>query len=164
VLLIIPLFAMVSQIGAQMGFDVQDNLPVLIVTYLAQTLPVALYMLANYFRTVPEEIEHAGLIDGCSRLDVIWRITLPLSIPAIISVLVYTFMIAWNEFLYAFIFLNSRELFTMPIQINTIFNDPSPRPHVVMAASTIMTLPVVILFLAMERFLRQGLSAGAVKG
>ncbi len=164
VLLIIPLFAMLSQIGGQLGFDVQDNLPVLVVTYLAQTLPVALYMLANYFRTVPAEIEQAGLIDGCSRLDVIWRITLPLSIPAIISVLVYTFMIAWNEFLYAFIFLNSRTLFTMPIQINTIFNDPSPRPHVVMAASTIMTLPVVILFLAMERFLRQGLSAGAVKG
>jgi multiple sugar transport system permease protein len=164
VLLIIPLFAMISQVGARLGFEVQDNLPVLISTYLAQTLPVALYMLANYFRTIPSEIEQAGLIDGCSRLGVIWRITLPLSVPAIVSVIIYTFMIAWNEFLYAFIFLNSRTLFTMPIQINTIFNDPSPRPHVVMAASTIMTLPVVFLFLSLEKFLRQGLSAGGVKG
>ncbi|MFQ5857902.1 MAG: carbohydrate ABC transporter permease [Anaerolineae bacterium] len=164
ILLIIPLFAMVSRIGARIGFDVQDNLPVLIVTYLAQTLPVALYMLANYFRTIPSEIEQAGLIDGCSRLGVIWRITLPLSIPALVSVAIYTFMIAWNEFLYALVFLNSRKLFTMPIQINTIFNDPSPRPHVVMAASTIMTLPVVILFLALERFLEEGLTAGGVKG
>ncbi|MEJ2267322.1 MAG: carbohydrate ABC transporter permease [Anaerolineales bacterium] len=164
VLLIIPLFAMLAQIGDRLGFYVQDNLPVLVFTYLAQTLPVALYMLTNYFRTIPSEIEQAGLIDGCSRFDVIWRITLPLSIPALVSVAIYTFMIAWNEFLYAFIFLNNHDLFTMPIKINTIFNDPSPRPHVVMAASTIMTIPVVILFLAMERFLEEGLTAGGVKG
>jgi multiple sugar transport system permease protein len=164
ILLIIPLFAMVSRIGAAIGFDVQDNLSVLVFTYLAQTLPVALYMLANYFRTIPAEIEQAALIDGCSRMEVIWRITLPLAIPALVSVAIYTFMIAWNEFLYALVFLNSRDMFTMPIKINTIFNDPSPRPHVVMAASTIMTLPVVILFLALERFLEEGLTAGGVKG
>lgn len=164
VLLIIPLFAMIARIGARFGFGVQDNLPILIITYLAQTLPVALYMLANYFRTIPAEIEQAGLIDGCSRSGVIWRITLPLSIPALVSVSIYTFMIAWNEFLYALVFLNSRVMFTMPIKISMIFNDPTPRPHVVMAASTVMTIPVVILFLALERFLTEGLTAGGVKG
>ena len=164
VLVIIPLFAMISRVGATLGFSVQDNLPVLIVTYLAQTLPVALYMLANYFRTIPAEIEQAGLIDGCSRSGVIWRITLPLSVPALVSVAIYTFMIAWNEFLYALVFLNDRVMFTMPIQINAIFNDPTPRPHVVMAASTIMTIPVVVLFLALERFLSEGLTAGGAKG
>lgn len=164
ILLIIPLFAMLAQIGSRLGFEVQDNLPVLIFTYLAQTLPVALYMLSNYFRTIPTEIEQAGLIDGCSRMGIIWRITLPLAVPAIVSVAVYMFMIAWNEFLYALVFLNDHNMFTMPIKINTIFNDPTPRPHVVMAASTIMTLPVVILFLALERFLEQGLTAGGVKG
>ncbi len=164
VLLIIPLFAMLARIGDTIGFDVQDNLPVLVVTYLAMTLPVALYMLANYFRTIPAEIEQAAMIDGASRLGVIWRITLPLSIPALVSVAIYCFMIAWNEFLFALVFLNDREMFTMPIKINTIFNDPDPRPHVVMAASTIMTIPVVILFLALERYLTEGLSAGSVKG
>jgi len=164
VLLIIPLFAMVARIGTFLGFDVQDNLPVLILTYLAQTLPVALYMLTNYFRTIPSEIEQAGLIDGCSRMQVIWRITLPLAVPALVSVAIYTFMIAWNEFLYALVFLNDHNMFTMPIKINAIYNDPSPRPHVVMAASTIMTLPVVFLFLALERFLAEGLAAGGVKG
>ena len=164
VLIIIPLFAMLARLGAVLGFDVQDNHGVLIFTYLAQTLPVALYMLVNYFRTIPTEIEQAGLIDGCSRLGVIWRITLPLAVPALISVGIYTFMIAWNEFLYAFIFLNDRTMFTMPITINTIFNDPSPRPNVVMAASTIMTIPVMVLFLAMERYLAEGLAAGGVKG
>jgi multiple sugar transport system permease protein len=104
------------------------------------------------------------LIDGCSRLEVIWRVTLPLSIPALISVSIYTFMIAWNEFLYALIFLNDRHMFTMPIKINTIFNDPTPRPNVVMAASTIMTVPIIILFLALEKYLAEGLTAGGVKG
>ncbi len=164
VLLIIPLFAMLAQVGEKIGFNVQDNLGVLIFTYLAQTLPVALYMLTNYFRTIPDEIEQAGLIDGCSRFEIIWRITLPLAIPALVSVSIYTFMIAWNEFLYALVFLNDHAMFTMPIKINTIFNDPTPRPHVVMAASTIMTIPIVTLFLAMERFLTEGLTAGGVKG
>ena len=164
VLIIIPLFAMVANLGATFGFDVQDNLGVLLFTYLAQTLPVALYMLVNYFRTIPDEIEQAGLIDGCNRMGVIWRITLPLAVPALISVAIYAFMIAWNEFLYAFIFLNSREMFTMPIIVNAISGAPSPRPHVVMAASTIMTLPVVFLFLGMERYLAEGLAAGGVKG
>jgi multiple sugar transport system permease protein len=164
ILLIIPLFAMLSQIGAQIGFEVRDNLTVLMLTYLAQTLPVALYMLANYFRTIPSEIEQAGLIDGCTRLSVIWRITIPLAIPALISVFIYTFMIAWNEYLYAFVFLNDKDMFTMPIAINRIFNDPQPRPHVVMAASTIMTVPVIVLFLALERYLTEGLAAGGVKG
>lgn len=164
VLLIIPLFAMLAQIGTQVGFEVQDNLAVLVVTYLAQTLPVALYMLTNYFRTIPDEIEQAALIDGASRFEVIWRITLPLAIPALVSVGIYTFMIAWNEFLYAFVFLNNGDLFTMPIKINTIFNDPTPRPNVVMAASTIMTIPIVMLFLVLERYLAEGLTAGGVKG
>jgi len=164
ILLIIPLFAMIAQIGAAIGFEVRDNLAVLMFTYLAMTLPVALYMLANYFRTIPEEIEQAGLIDGCSRLEVIWRITIPLAIPALVSVFIYTFMIAWNEYLYAFVFLTDRSMFTMPIAINSINNDAQPRPHVVMAASTIMTLPVIVLFLALERYLTEGLAAGGVKG
>lgn len=164
ILLIIPLFAMLSQMSQWVGIEVQDNLAVLVLTYLAQTLPVALYMLANYFRTIPDEIEQAALIDGCTRLGVIWRVTMPLAVPALVSVAIYTFMIAWNEFLYALVFLNDRFMFTMPIKINAIFNDPSPRMQVVMAASTVMSVPVMVLFLALERFLAEGLSAGGVKG
>jgi multiple sugar transport system permease protein len=164
VLIIIPLFAMLANMSDVLGFQVQDNLGVLVFTYLAQTLPVALYMLTNYFRTIPDEIEQAALIDGCTRFEVIWRVTLPLAVPALVTVGIYTFMIAWNELLYALVFLNDRAVFTMPIKVNTIFNDPSPRPHVVMAASTIMTVPIIILFLAFERFLEEGLTAGGVKG
>lgn len=164
VLLIIPLFAMLSQVGRWLDVEIADNLPVLILTYLAQTLPVALYMLASYFRTVPEEIEEAALIDGSSRFGVIWRITLPLSVPAMAAVGIYTFMIAWNEFLYAYIFLNDRELFTLPIKLLSISQQLNTRWDVVMAASAVMTIPVIALFLVFERFLEQGLVAGGVKG
>jgi len=164
ILLIIPLFAMLARIGGALDIEIQNNLGVLVLTYLAQTLPVALYMLASYFRTVPEEIEEAGLIDGCSRLGVIWRITFPLSVPAMASVFMYTFMIAWNEFLYAFIFLNIRDQFTLPIKLLSISQQLDTRWDVVMAASTIMTIPVIVLFLAFERYLEQGLVAGGVKG
>jgi multiple sugar transport system permease protein len=164
VLLIIPLFAMLSNASQALGLEIQDNLPVLILTYMAQTLPVGLYMLASYFRTVPEEIEEAALIDGCSRLRVIWNVTFPLSLPAMASVAMYTFMIAWNEFLYAFIVLNDTNAFTLPIKLVSISQQLNTRWDVVMAASTVMTIPVVILFLAFERFLEQGLVAGGVKG
>jgi multiple sugar transport system permease protein len=164
VLLIIPLFAMFVKIGGLLAFEVQDNLAVLVLTYLAQTLPVALYMLSGYFRTVPEEIEQAGLIDGCNRAQVIVRITIPLSVPALVTVTIYTFMIAWNEFLYAFIFLNRRENFTLPIKLLSISQQLNTRWDVVMAASAIMTIPVVVLFLVFQRLLEKGLVAGGVKG
>jgi len=163
VLLVIPLFAMLVRIGGALSIEVQDNLGVLILTYLAQTLPVALYMLAGYFRTVPEEIEQAALIDGCSRRQVITRITFPLSVPAMVSVTVYTFMIGWNEFLYAFIFLNRRENFTLPIKLLSISEQLNTRWDVVMAASTVMTVPIVVLYLVFQRFLEKGLVAGGVK-
>jgi multiple sugar transport system permease protein len=121
-------------------------------------------MLSGYFKTIPDEIEQAGLIDGCSRARVIASITIPLSVPALVSVTIYTFMIAWNEFLYAFVFLNRRENFTLPIKLLSISEQLNTRWDVVMAASTIMTIPIVALFLAFERFLEKGLVAGGVKG
>jgi len=158
ILLIIPLFAMLAKVGFI------DNLNGLILTYLAQTLPVSLYMLAAYFRTVPEEIEEAGLVDGCSRLGVITKITLPLSVPAMASVGIYTFMIAWNEFLYALVFLYDSNKFTMPLGLVKLYHSYHTSWDLVMAASVIITVPIIVLFLAFEKYLEQGLVAGGVKG
>jgi len=91
IVLVIPLYAVFSQLG------LRDSLLGLLIVYPATTIPVALYMLQGYFRGLPAELEEAGMMDGCSRLAVIWRITLPLSLPAIASVALYVFMIAWNE-------------------------------------------------------------------
>lgn len=163
VLLIIPLFAMLAAVQDVTPLVFIDSLPGLIPAYLAQTLPVAMYMLSSYFKTVPPEIEEAGLVDGCTRLDVIWRVTIPLSVPAIVTVAIYTFMIAWNEFLYAYVFLRSSDKLTMPIGIQYLFQSAHSTEHLVMAASVITTVPVIGLFLAFEKFIGAGLTAGGVK-
>jgi multiple sugar transport system permease protein len=154
----IPLFVVYSQLG------LRGSLPALMVIYLSSTLPVALYMLRSYFQTVPAELEEAALIDGCSRISTIWRIIVPLSVPAIASVALYTFMIAWNEILFAILFLTETpNSWTLPLGLRQLDTQEVPRTYL-MAGSVIITIPVIFLFLGFERFLRRGLTAGAVKG
>lgn len=158
IVLVIPLYVMFSRMG------LRDSINLLIVVYLAQTLPVALYMLRGYFETLPVEIEHAGLTDGCTRFGLIWRIIVPLSAPALASVALYTFMIAWNEFLFAFMFLDTPEKFTLSRGIVQLAGSVHLSKQLVMAASVIVTVPIVALFLFFERYLISGLTAGAMKG
>jgi multiple sugar transport system permease protein len=158
IVMAIPLFVLFSAIG------LRDSLVGLIIVYLAQTIPVALYMLRSYFITVPVEIEESALIDGCSRLSVIRRIVLPLAAPALAAVALYVFMIAWNEFLYALLFLTqSPDLWTLPLGLQQLDNQEIPRT-VLMSGAVIISLPVIVIFFVAERFLTEGLTAGAVKG
>lgn len=158
IVLAVPLYVMFSKMG------LRDSGPVLILVYLAQTLPVALYMLRSYFLSLPLELEYAGMIDGCTRLGVIWRIVLPLSAPALASVALYTFMIAWNEFLFAFMFLDTPEKFTISRGVVQLAGSVHLSKQLVMAASVLVTLPVWVLFFVFERYLIRGLTAGATKG
>jgi multiple sugar transport system permease protein len=158
IVLVIPLYVIFSQMG------LRDSVNLLILVYLAQTLPVALYMLRSYFRTLPAEMEHAGLVDGCTRFGVIWRIVIPLSAPALASVALYTFMIAWNEFLFAFMFLDTPEKFTLSRGVVQLAGSVHLSKQLVMAASVIVTIPVLVLFFVFERRLVRGLTAGAMKG
>jgi multiple sugar transport system permease protein len=158
IVLVIPLYVIFSRMG------LRDSIHVLILVYLAQTLPVALYMLRSYFQTLPPEMEEAGLIDGCSRLGVIWRIVIPLSAPALASVALYTFMIAWNEFLFAFMFLDTPEKFTLSRGVVQLESSVHLSKQLVMAASVMVTIPILVLFLFFERRLVGGLTAGAMKG
>ncbi len=157
IVLAIPLYVVFTQLG------MRNTLSGLIIVYLAQTLPVALYMLRSYFETIPQSLEEAGLIDGCSRLEVIWRITLPLSLPALASVGLYVFMIAWNEFLFAFMFLDAPEIFTLSRGMVALNNQEVPYQYL-MAGAVIVTVPVMLLFFWFERYLIGGLTAGGVKG
>lgn len=158
IVMAVPLYVLLSKLG------LRDSVHVLILVYLAQTLPVALYMLHSYFRSLPVEIEYAGLTDGCTRLGVIRHIVLPLSAPALATVALYTFMIAWNEFLFAFMFLDSPEKFTLSRGVVQIAGSVHLSKQLVMAASVMVTLPILVLFFVFERFLVRGLTAGAVKG
>jgi multiple sugar transport system permease protein len=158
IVLVIPLYVLFSSMG------LRDSIHVLILVYLAQTLPVALYMLRSYFQTLPLDIEYAGLMDGCSRLGVIWRIMIPLSAPGLASVALYTFMVAWNEFLFAFMFLDTPEKFTLSRGIVQLSGSVHLSKQLVMAASVMVTVPILALFILFERHLVRGLTAGAVKG
>lgn len=154
----IPLFVIYSQLG------IRGSLPGIIVVYMSGTLPVALYMLRSYFQTLPAELEEAALIDGCSRLSTIWKVILPLSVPAVASVALYTFMIAWNEILFAILFLTETPTsWTLPLGLRQLDTQEVPRTFL-MAGSVIITIPVIVLFFFFERFLTRGLTAGAVKG
>jgi len=158
IVIAVPMYALYTRFG------LRNDLHGLILIYMAQTLPVAIYMLHSYFKTLPLDLEEAGLIDGCSRLMVIRRITIPLSLPAIASVALYTFMIAWNEFLFAFLFLDSPSKFTLSRGIMQIADNINVSQQLLMAAAMIATVPVIVLFLIFERYLVMGLTAGAVKG
>jgi len=158
IVIAVPMYVLYTRFG------LRNDLHGLILIYMAQTLPVAIYMLHSYFKTLPLDLEEAGLIDGCSRLMVIRRITIPLSLPAIASVALYTFMIAWNEFLFAFLFLDSPSKFTLSRGIMQIADNINVSQQLLMAAAMIATVPVIVLFLIFERYLVMGLTAGAVKG
>lgn len=136
----------------------------LFIIYIVQTIPVSLYMLGNYFRTIPRSIEEAAIIDGTSRMGVITKIIIPLSLPAIITVYIYAFMIAWNEFLFASIFVRPfPEFYTLPLGLNEIFNSEHAIWAKMMAASVVTAVPVVVMFMMMEKYLTGGLTAGGVK-
>ena len=157
IVLVLPIYAVFSQL------ELRNTLIGLMMVYPATTIPVALYMLQGYFRGLPAEIEEAALMDGLSRAAVIVKITLPLSLPALASVALYVFMIAWNEFLFAFMFLDDPGIFTLPRGVASLNSSELPR-ELMMAGAVIATLPIMAIFLWLERFMVQGLAAGAVKG
>ena len=157
IVLIIPLYAIFSYIG------LRNSLFGLILVYPATTIPVALYMLRGYFSALSSEIDDAALMDGLSRIQIILKIAIPLSKPAIVSVGLYVFMIAWNEFLIAFMFLDDPSIFTLSRGIMSLNSSEIPQQHL-MAGAVIATIPVMIIFLYLEKFLISGLSTGGVKG
>lgn len=157
IVLALPIYIVFSMVG------LRNSIFGLLLIYPVTTIPVALYMLQGYFRGLPAEIEEAGLMDGLSRLKVIWQITLPLSLPAIASVSLYVFMIGWNEFLLAFMLLDDPKIFTLTRGVAMLNSSEIPRQHL-MAGSVIATIPIMLIFLGLEKFMTKGLTAGSVKG
>ncbi|SFP07627.1 carbohydrate ABC transporter permease [Tranquillimonas alkanivorans] len=157
IVLALPIYIGYSMVG------LRNSILGIVLIYPVTTIPVALYMLQGYFRGLPAEVEEAGLMDGLSRLQVIWKITLPLSLPALASVSLYVFMIAWNEFLLAFMLLDDPSKFTLTRGIASLNSSEIPRQHL-MAGSVIATVPIMAIFLGLERFMTRGLTAGSVKG
>ncbi len=158
ILLAIPLFVAFSKMG------LRGDLWPLVIVYVAQTLPICVYMLRNYFETVPVSLEEAAEVDGATRMQIIRKITLPLAVPAIAATALFVFMIAWNEFLFALLFLvEERPNWTVSLGVSQLTNIETPATTL-MAGSVILTVPIIILFLFAERLMTEGLTRGAEKG
>jgi multiple sugar transport system permease protein len=159
ILLAVPLFVFFTQMG------LRGSLVALVIVYVSQVAAVSIYTLRNYFATVPVSLEEAAAIDGAGRLQTMWKISLPLAMPALVSNGLFIFMIAWNEFLFALLFLvEKRDSWTVSLGLSQLSGSIEVPTTVLMAGSVILTLPIIILFFASERLLVGGLTAGAEKG
>ena len=157
-LLFIPLYQILSTIG------LINSYAALIATYPTFLLPFATWVLLGYFRSIPVELEEAAMIDGASRLYAFWKITLPLAAPAILAITLFAFTTAWNEFLFAFVFITSESLRTLPIGLQSmVVGDILPWGKL-MAASLLTAVPVAALYIYAQRYLAEGLTVGGVKG
>jgi multiple sugar transport system permease protein len=157
-LLFIPLFTIVARL------NLVDSLQGLMLVYPTFTLPFCTWMMTSYFRAIPVELEDAGLIDGCDRLGVLFRIVLPLSAPAVAVVALFAFTQSWNEFLYAYVFTNSLASRTVTVGLTQMMGEDVFFWGQMMAGSLLTAIPPVILYMFAQRLVISGLAAGGVKG
>src|SRR5512135_668276 len=156
--LIIPLFVVASSL------ELINKPIVLIITYLSFALPYAIWMMAAFFQSVPVELEEAARLDGCTRLGILWRVVMPIAIPALVSTAMFVFLLAWDEFFYALIFTSTLAAKTAPVAISEFVGRYVVNITGMMAGGIIAALPPVILGLLFQRYIVSGMTAGAVKG
>ena len=162
VLLMVPLYQMSVKVG--LARSIWGSWICLLLIYIIQTLPVSLYMLGNYYRTIPHSLEEAAAMDGCSQTGAIFRIILPLSMPMLVTVFIYCFIIAWNEFLFASVFLRKfLDYYTLPLAMQSLFVSKNAIWDRIMSASMLTLIPVLICFMFAIRNLTSGLAEGGVK-
>jgi multiple sugar transport system permease protein len=135
----------------------------LILTYMTFGLPLSIWLLKGFYDNIPEELERAARIDGASRFKAFWLIIMPLSSPGIIATAIYAFIGAWNEYVYALTFLNSESLLTLPVGLQHFFTEFATNWPGLMAAAFIMSVPVVVMFMLLQKQFVRALTEGAVK-
>ncbi|UGA53512.1 carbohydrate ABC transporter permease [Vibrio sp. VB16] len=163
VLLMVPLYQMAMNIG--LASSMWGSVFSLFLIYIVQTLPVGMYMLGNYFRGIPVALEEAAMMDGCSRTEAIIKVVLPLSLPMLATVFIYCFIIGWNEYLFASVFLKQYpEFHTLPLALQELFVSKNAIWDRIMAASMLTLAPIVVCFLFASRFMKGGNTEGGVKG
>lgn len=158
IVLLIPMYSILSSL------DLLDSKIGLVVVYCSYVTPFILWILSNYFLTIPAELEEAARIDGCNRLGALFRIVLPVARPGIFAAVMFGFLLAWDEFMYALIFTSSSNSKTIPVAIAEFSGKHSTDFGLVAAGGVIAALPPVLLAIAFQRYVTSGLSAGAVKG
>ena len=155
--LLIPYFGLIIFLG------LYNTYPGLILTYMVFTLPYAIIMMTGYFNTLPRELDEAVKVDGGSPWTALWRVLVPISVPGLVSVGIYTFMIAWNEYLFALTLTKTVEMRTVPIGIQLLMGQHSYEWNQMMSMSILGCIPILLLFLFFQRYFIGGMTAGAVK-
>lgn len=159
-----PITLMIPYFGLIVALGLYNSYWALIFTNMVFTLPYAIIMMTGYFNTLPRELDEAVMIDGGSSFTILWRILVPISLPGIVSVGIYTFMLAWNEFLFALTLTKTNDMRTVPIGIQLLMGQHSFEWNQMMAMSILGSLPVLLLFLVFQRYFIAGMSAGSIKG
>jgi ABC-type glycerol-3-phosphate transport system permease component len=158
VMIIIPFYILVKQLGI-----VNTHLA-LVLSYTTFCLPFCLWLLRAFFQSIPLELEEAALGDGAGRGRAVWYVVLPLALPGLIATAIFTFILAYNDFLFSMVLITSEELKTLPVGVNDLFNATIVDWGMIMAAGVMITAPAVVFFAAVQRYLVQGWGAGGVKG
>lgn len=158
IMLVVPLYQLLAT------FRLTNTLGSLIVVYPTILMPFACWLLMGYYRSVPEELEEAAQIDGCNKLQAFYRVVLPLVLPALIAVALFAINASWNEFLLAFVMIQSNDATTLPVGLGRLIIGDVFNWGPIMAASVTMSIPVVAFYMFAQRFLVEGLTAGSVKG
>ncbi len=156
-LLFIPLAVIINR------FQLGNTLSGLVFVYLTFAAPLSTWLLMGFFRQVPYDLEEQAMVDGATRLQALFRILLPIIAPGLVAVSVFTFTGAWNELLLALIFTTSKEIRTIPVALQYLITGDVFRWHLIMAGSVAAALPVMLLYYVSQRFVVQGIGAGAVK-
>jgi ABC-type glycerol-3-phosphate transport system permease component len=158
IMIIIPFYILVKQLG------IVNTRLALVLSYTTFCLPFCLWLLRSFFQSIPLELEEAALVDGAGRARAVWYVMLPLALPGLIAAAIFTFILAWNDYLFALVLITSDELKTLPVGVNDLFNATIVDWGMIMAAGVMITAPAVAFFIAVQRYLVQGWGAGGVKG
>lgn len=158
-----PITLLIPYFGMVVAFGIFNTYSALILTYMVFTLPYAILLMTGYLNTLPRELDEAVLVDGGSSWTALWRVVVPLSVPGIVATSVYTFLLAWNEFLFALTLTKSMDMRTVPIGIELLMGQHAFEWNQMMAMSVLGSLPLLVLYLVAQRYFLAGMTAGSVK-
>lgn len=158
-----PITLMIPYFGLVVAFRIYDTYLALIFTYMVFTLPYAILMMTGYFNTLPKELDDAVMVDGGSNFFALWRVLVPISVPGIVATAVYTFLLSWNEFLFALTLTKSTSMRTVPVGIQELMGQHAYEWNQMMSMSLIGSIPILVIFLVAQRYFLAGMTAGSVK-
>ena len=158
IMIVIPFFILVKQVG------IQNTHLALVLAFASVCLPFALWLLRAFFETIPIELEEAALVDGADRLRAVVYVVLPLALPGVIATSIFTFILAWNDYIFTRILISADELKTLPVGVQDLFHSALIDWGLIMAAGVLITIPALAFFIAVQRHLVAGWGSGGLKG